>query len=351
MIDVSESAEVTQETGGPPPVQQKVGDSGMVGGALRGFMQQREASVVVIAIVLLVYFSTTTTGFDTHGSIVNIAQYLAPYTIIGIGEVFLMVSGEIDLSVGFVWMFSPFVMHFLVDSGFQTILAVIVTILLMSLIGFANGVITTFFGVPSLITTLGTGYIIFGYALTVSSAQQINLPPQSLRWAGWFGAGNWSEFIWATVLTVFFQIVFIRTRWGLYTVSVGGNLLGAREAGIKVNWIKIGNFMICSALGGLAGILESFLRNIIDPSAGQLAVVLVALAGVVIGGTAMAGGSGTVIGAWLGVLVLGILSDGFNLRGISANNFQMILGGAILIMMIANTYLGKLRTSGRLVKS
>jgi simple sugar transport system permease protein len=134
-------------------------------------------------------------------------------------------------------------------------------------------------------------------------------------------------------------------------VSVGGNLLGAREAGIKVNWIKIGNFMICSALGGLAGILESFLRNIIDPSAGQLAVVLVALAGVVIGGTAMAGGSGTVIGAWLGVLVLGILSDGFNLRGISANNFQMILGGAILIMMIANTYLGKLRTSGRLVKS
>lgn len=351
MIDVSETAGGSSTATGAPPGPQKVGGRGVVGMALRGFLQQREASVVIIAIILALYFSTSTHGFLSHGSLVNIGQYMAPYTIIAIGEVFLMVSGEIDLSVGYVWMFAPFVMHFLIDSGFQTILAIIVTILLMSLIGFANGVITTFLGVPSLITTLGSGYIIFGYALTVSAAQQINLPDQSLRWAGWFGAGNWSEFIWAGILTLIFHIIFIRTRWGLYTVSVGGNLLGAREAGIKVNWIKIGNFMLCSALGGLAGILESFLHNIIDPSAGQLAVVLVALAGVVIGGTAMTGGSGTVLGAWLGVLVLGILSDGFNLRGISSNNFQMILGGAILIMMVANTYLVKLRTSGRLERS
>jgi simple sugar transport system permease protein len=351
MSDVSETAEESPGTTGAPPGEETIGGAGLVGSALRGFLQQREASVVIIAIILAIYFVSTTTGFASHGSLVNIGQYMAPYTIIAIGEVFLMVSGEIDLSVGFVWMFSPFVMHFLIDSGFQTILAVIVTLLLMSLIGLGNGVVTTYFGVPSLITTLGSGYIVFGYALTVSSAQQINLPTQSLRWAGWFGAGNWSEFIWATVLMVICQIIFARTRWGLYTVSVGGNLLGAKEAGIKVNGIKIGNFMLCSALGGLSGILESFQHNIIDPSAGQLAVVLVALAGVVIGGTAMTGGSGTVLGAWLGVLVLGILSDGFNLRGISSNNFQMILGGAILIMMIANNYLIRLRTSGRLAKS
>jgi len=77
-------------------------------------------------------------------------------------------------------------------------------------------------------------------------------------------------------------------------------------------------------------------------------VVLVALAGVVIGGTAMLGGSGTVIGLWLGVLVLAILQDGFNLRGISSNKFQIILGFAILLAMIANTYLTRLRSAGRL---
>ena len=220
--------------------------------------------------------------------------------------------------------------------------------MLAVVVGGVNGVVTTVFGVPSLITTLGTGYIIFGYALTVSSAQQINLPAASLGLGHWFGAEAWSEIIWATVLVLIFHVILTRTRWGLYTVSVGGNLLGARESGIKVNRIKIGNFMMCAGLGALAGILEAFKNNIIDPSAGQLNVVLVALAGVVIGGTAMLGGSGTMIGLWLGMLVLGILEDGFNLRGISSNKYLIILGAAILLAMIANTYLTRLRNAGRL---
>jgi simple sugar transport system permease protein len=240
-------------------------------------------------------------------------------------------------------------MHFFVDSGIPTFIAIVITILILAVvIGGINGVVTTVFGVPSLITTLGSGYIIFGYALTISSAQQINLPDESLGLGRWFGGEAWSEIIWATVLVLIFQVILTRTRWGLYTISVGGNLLGARESGIKVNRIKIGNFMMCAGFGALAGILEAFKNNIIDPSAGQLPVVLVALAGVVIGGTAMLGGSGTMIGLWLGVLVLAILNDGFNLRGISSNKFQIILGAAILLAMIANTYLTRLRSAGRL---
>jgi simple sugar transport system permease protein len=352
MSDVSETAERTPDVvGGPPGPAARDGVSGVLGRAGKIFLQQREASVVLIAVALFLYFGASTTGFFSHGSTVNIAQYMAPYALVAIGEVYLMVCGEIDLSVGFVWMFSPFVMHFFVDSGVETVLAIIITVLLLSLIGLVNGIVTTVFRVPSLITTLATGFIVNGYALTVSAAQQINLPNGSARWAKWFGAGNWSEFIWATVLVVIFQIIFTRTRWGLYTVAVGDNLLGARESGIKVNRIKIGNFMICSALAALTGILEAFLRVIIDPSAGGFAVVLVVLAGAVIGGTAMAGGSGTVIGAWLGVLVLGILQDGFNLRGISSNALLMIQGGAILIAMIGNNYLSLLRGAGRIAKS
>jgi simple sugar transport system permease protein len=352
MSDVSETAERTPDVvGGPPGPAARDGVPGVLGRAGKIFLQQREASVVLIAVALALYFGASTTGFFSHGSTVNIAQYMAPYALVAIGEVYLMVCGEIDLSVGFVWMFAPFAMHFFVDSGVETVLAIIITVLLLSLVGLVNGIVTTVFRVPSLITTLATGFIVNGYALTVSSAQQVNLPTGSARWAGWFGAGNWSEFIWATVLVVIFQVIFSRTRWGLYTVAVGDNILGARESGIKVNRIKIGNFMICSALAALTGILEAFLRVIIDPSAGGLAVVLVVLAGVVIGGTAMAGGSGTVIGAWLGMLVLGILQDGFNLRGISSNAFLMIQGGAILVAMIGNNYLSLLRGAGRIAKS
>jgi simple sugar transport system permease protein len=350
MSDVSETAEVSPETTGTPPASRGPNGVGSILGRGATFLlKQREASVLVIAVVLFIYFAVTTTNFVSHGSFVNIAQYMAPYVIIGIGLVLLMVCLEIDLSVGFVWMLSPYVMHFFVDSGVPTFIAIVLAVLLLAIVvGGINGVATTVFGVPSLITTLATGFIVFGYALTVSAAQQINIPEESLGLGRWFGAEAWSEIIWATVLVLIFHVILTRTRWGLYTISVGGNLLGAREAGIRVNRIKIGNFMICSGLGALAGIIEAFKNNIIDPSAGQLPVVLIALAGAVIGGTAMAGGSGSMIGLWLGVLVLGILQDGFNLRGISSNKFQIILGAAILLAMIANTYLARLRSAGRL---
>jgi simple sugar transport system permease protein len=332
MSDVSDTAERSPEIAGPAPAGRNRGPSGLnrVGAV---FLNQREASITLIAVIVFIYFAATTTQFFSHGSFVDIAQYMGPYVIIG---------------VGFVWTLSPFIMHFFVDSGFPTLLAIVVTVLVCSLIGLLNGVVTTVFGVPSLITTLGSGYLVFGYTLTISSAQQINLPVQSVHLGRWFGGEAWSEIIWASVLVLLFHVLLRRTRWGLYTVAVGGNLLGARESGIKVNRIKIGNFMMCSSLAAFAGILEAFKNDIIDPSAGQLAVLLVALGGVVIGGTAMLGGVGTMIGMWVGVLVLGELQDGFNLRGISSYKYLMILGAAILAFMIVNTYLSRLRGSGRL---
>jgi simple sugar transport system permease protein len=145
----------------------------------------------------------------------------------------------------------------------------------------------------------------------------------------------------------FFHVVLTRTRWGIYTVSVGGNFLGATEAGIRVNRIKIGNFMVTSLLGGFAGIMEAFRVHTIDPNlGGGTGVTFTAISAAVIGGTALAGGSGTVIGAVLGALVLALLQNGFNLIGISANPFFLILGTAILISMIVNQYLARLRRTG-----
>lgn len=335
--------------GQPPggqPAKNGAGDLARRAGEI--FLRQREASVLLIAIVMFIYFAVSTTGFTKHDSYVNIAQYLAPYTIAGIGLVFLMISGEIDISVGFVWTLSPFALHFFYDSGIPVFPAIIITVAVLSLVGLFNGVITTVFGVPSLITTLATGFILYGLTLVWSSSQQIPMPPGEIGTGRWFGGEAWSEFIWATVLVIIFQVILTRTRWGLYTIAVGGNLLGAREAGIKVNWIKIGNFMMTSALGALVGVEDSFRVGTIDPSAGQLGVVLVALAGVVIGGTAMTGGSGTVLGLWLGMLALAILQDGFNIRGIASDRLQIILGAAILVAMIANTQINRLRSAGRL---
>ena len=176
MSDVSETAERSPETIGTAPDGRKGGPSVLSRvGTLS--CEQREASVLIIAVVLFIYFAATTHAFFSHGSFVNIAQYMAPYVIIGIGMVLVMVCLEIDLSVGFVWTLSPFVMRFFIDSGIPTFLAIVITVLILAIIvGGINGVVTTVFGVPSLITTLATGYIVFGYTLTVSSAQQVNVP-------------------------------------------------------------------------------------------------------------------------------------------------------------------------------
>jgi simple sugar transport system permease protein len=129
-------------------------------------------------------------------------------------------------------------------------------------------------------------------------------------------------------------------------VRVGGNIVGASEAGVNVNGIKVANFMLTSTLGGLAGILESFRITSIEPLAGGTDIMFRAVAAAVIGGTALTGGSGTIVGGLLGALVLSVLLDGFTLVGINADTFDMILGISILVAMIFNQYLQRSRRRG-----
>ena len=133
------------------------------------------------------------------------------------------------------------------------------------------------------------------------------------------------------------------TRWGVYTVATGGNPIGAREAGVLTKRIKVGNFMLAAVLAGFAGISEAIRVSSIDPLAGGPDFTFLAVASAVIGGTALAGGSGTVIGAFLGALFLGILRDGLTIKGISSFTYFMVLGIAIIASMILNSAANRLR--------
>jgi simple sugar transport system permease protein len=319
-----------------------------LGRAADAFLRRREATILVVAIALLVYFQWSRSAFLSHDNLVNISQGTAPYAIVAVGEVLLLVSGEIDLSAGMVFTLAPFLMHYFVDYyGMYPILAIVVALLAGAAIGLVNGAVTVLLKVPSFVTTLGTLFLVQGITLTTSHAYPAEIPPAAQGLAGWFGHADWSELIWCLAIVAVFHIVLIRTRWGLHTVAVGGNLLGASEAGIKVARIKIGNFMVTGGLAAFAGILEAFRTSTIDPSSGGTGAMFTAVSAAVIGGTALAGGSGTVIGALLGALVLAELQNGFNLIGISANPFNIILGAAILVSMILNVHLARLRRAGR----
>ncbi|RSM73249.1 ABC transporter permease [Actinoplanes sp. ATCC 53533] len=313
------------------------------------FLHRREASVLIVAIGLVVYFQVATPIFLTSDNLRNVAQATAPTAIVAVGIVFLLVSGEIDISVGMVAALAPYLMHYAIDFyGVAAVPAIILALAIAAVVGLANGLITTRLGVPSFVTTLGMFYLLYGILLTTSKAYPVAIPEavKGTLQAG-LGGADWATLCWCLAIVALFHVVLTRTRWGLHTISVGGNLHGATEAGIRVNRIKVGNFMLVSVLGALAGLMEAFRINSIDPNiGGGTRITFTAIAAAVIGGTALAGGSGTVLGALIGMFVLAVLQNGFNLIGISANPFFLIQGAAILISMIANQYLSRLRRTG-----
>jgi simple sugar transport system permease protein len=315
-----------------------------------GFVRRREASVLVVAIGLVSYFQAASPLFLTGDNVRNIAQATAPTAIVAVGIVFLLVSGEIDISVGMVAALAPYLMHYAIDFyGVPAVPAILLALGSAAVVGLANGLITTRLKVPSFVTTLGMFYLLYGVLLTTSKAYPVAIPePVKGSSQTWLGAGDWASLSWCLVVVAVFHVVLTRTRWGLHTISVGGNPLGATEAGIRVNRVKVGNFVLVSVLGAFAGLMEAFRINSIDPNiGGGTRITFTAIAAAVIGGTALAGGSGTVVGALLGMLVLAMLQNGFNLIGVSANPFFLIQGVAILISMIANQYLARLRRTGR----
>jgi simple sugar transport system permease protein len=318
-------------------------------------MRQREATVFLVVVLLVIYFglisATGRSVFFTHINLVNVSVIAAPIMIIAYGEVLLLICGEIDLSVGFIYVFAPYVMHFFIDYyGVPGILGMIFAIILVGGgVGWLNGFLTVTLGLPSFVTTLGTGFVLSGLTLTMAHGEQAAIPPALLGIDKWFGSGNnFSQIIWAVALLVVLHLLLRNTRWGLHTIAVGGNQLGAREAGVNVPRIKYGNFMITGVLGAFTGIQIAFQTNVIDTFAGRAAYtpMFYAVAAAVIGGTAMLGGSGTIFGAFLGGAVLAILTDGFNVLGVSAYPLQIYFGGAILIAMIANVQLARLRERG-----
>jgi simple sugar transport system permease protein len=334
------------------------------------FLTLREGSIVVVTILAALYFAVKVDHFFSHANFLTLLPYFAPIAILAAGEVMLMVAGEIDLSIGSVYLFAPFMFYEFNQWGLPLIPCLIGALLVSAVVGVINGVVTEVIGVSSFITTLGMLLGVGGLTLIISHAAPVQMPgadvtsrtvnvthiingqkitlPEHVNsvgtFANIFGAGKYSQLIWALVIIAFVQVVLSATRWGMYTVAVGGNKLGAAEAGVKVRSIVIRNFIMCSVFAGLVGILDATRTDSVSPdTAGASETMFRAVSAAVIGGTLLAGGEGTAIGALFGALFLGILRDGLTLEGVNADYLDFILGVAILVAMMINIYIGKVR--------
>jgi simple sugar transport system permease protein len=314
--------------------------------ALNLFVRWQEASILLVALLLIAWFETANPDFLLTGaSLENLSQFIAPAAIIACGEIMLMICGEIDLSAGMVFALAPFIMHFADEAGLPVIVALLAGLFAAGLVGAVNGVVTVVLRVPSFVTTLGTLFLVNGITLTISHGTPVT-PPGGEAFAQVMGAWGYSEILWALLVVAVLHVVLRHTRWGLHTIATGANETGAREAGIHVTRLKVGNFILTAVLAGFTGCLEAFRIGSIDPQAGGNQIMFLAVAAGVIGGTPFAGGSGTIVGGLIGAVVLGVLNDGFTLIGINAFTFNIILGAAILVAMLFNIHVTRFARQG-----
>jgi simple sugar transport system permease protein len=312
----------------------------------RSLVRSSEIRILIVAVILAAYFEFANHDFLlTSASLQNLSQFIAPVALIAFGEIMLMIGGEIDLSAGMVFAFAPFIMHFAIEAGCPIWLAIIAGLAAAGVVGFVNGAVTVYLRIPSFVTTLGTLFFVNGFTLTISQGTPVPTPEDTFI-SQFMGAWGYSEIIWAIAIAAIMHVLLRHTRWGLHTVASGANPLGSSEAGIHINRLKLGNFVLAAMLAGLTGMLEGFRITSIDPQAGGNQIMFLAVAAGVIGGTPLAGGSGTIIGGLIGAAVLGILNDGFTLIGINAFTFNMILGAAILAAMIFNIHVVRLARKG-----
>lgn len=346
--DTQQSVDV-QAAGPPQPGRTSSG--GRLSLAKR-FLTLREGSIIVVTGLTILYFVLTTNNAVTGNNIRNLLPYFAPYAILAAGQVFVMTLGEIDLSIGSVYLFTPFIWNSLAGSmpiGVALVLALIAGLV----IGAINGFFIAYVGIASFVVTLGMLFFLSGLTLVISGATQITTPGTSListsTFDSIFGAGTYSELLWAIGIVIVLQILLSRTRWGIYTVAVGGNKLGASEAGVRTRAVIMRNFILCAFFAALVGVFEAIRVGSANPDPASSADVLFqAVSAVIIGGTLMTGGEGTVIGALIGALFLGVLNEGLILKGVSSNYQDLYLGLAIVVAMVINVYIQRVRKgSGR----
>jgi simple sugar transport system permease protein len=323
----------------------------------------KEASIAVVALVLAIYFQVGSNGeFLSSQELSVVLRDTGRFGLIAVAEVMLMITGEIDLSVGSTFSLAPYVMVLMtIGWGVPLVVSAIAGVLLGVLIGLLNGIITVRFRVPSLITTVGTFFLFQGVVVSIYNSQPIVAPvqepfneifgenlysPIDSLWS-WHGLTAFTPFLWTLLVVVAMALVLNRTTFGLHTIATGSNIVGAREIGVRTDRIKVYNFMIAGAFAAAAGVVNTVQFASADPLAGGPFLTLQAIAAAVIGGTSLLGGSGTAIGSLLGAFVVATLNNGLVMMGAQATVSDIYLGTAIVLAMILNVQVDRMRARRR----
>jgi ribose transport system permease protein len=305
-----------------------------------------EIGVISALVLLSLFFTLTTETFFTLDNLVKVARQASDYGLMAAGMVFVLTLGEVDLSVGSVLTLVNVVTAVALREGLPPVLALLSGLATGAACGLANGAISVFLRMPTIIVTLGTMSIFRGLALVVSKATPVSQfgkdnfifeglggevfrVPASVAAMALVGAGS--------------HVLLHHTVFGRRVQAIGSNIQAARFSGIPIARYRIAVMTLSGTLAAVAGILALAFLGSADPKTGEGSELLV-IASAVIGGTALTGGSGTILGAVLGALIIAVIRNGLVLLGFTAYWNQTVIGAMIIAAVAVDYFIKKRRT-------
>ncbi|MCK5585394.1 ABC transporter permease [Candidatus Bipolaricaulota bacterium] len=302
----------------------------------------REYSILFVFLLVCAVIASIRPVFLSVNNIFNVVRQVSMIGIMSVGMTFVILSADIDLSVGSVAGFcGALAAGLMARQGLSPLAAILIPLPIAALMGWTIGIIVTKAKVHSFVVTLGMMSIARGLALVYTKGLSIGNLPKSF---GALGGGMVGPIPVPVIVFVVFMIlgylVLTRTPYGRAVYAIGGNQEAARLSGIKVARYRITNFILCSTLAGFAGIILASRTRSAWPAAAT-GWELDVISAVVIGGTSFFGGRGGMIGTLIGALFLGVLRNGANLIGVSPFYQQILIG----TLVVAAVVIDRLRQS------
>lgn len=324
----------------------------------RPFLQRAiarpEFGPFVLLIVELAGFWAINHDFLSALNISNTLAFTVELGLIALSMTLLMTSGEFDLSVGSLFGFSPVLMWTLFNSGRTSLeVAFLAALVVAALIGLVNGWFVTRLKIPSFLVTLGMLLVVRGTALFVTDGFPQRTWSAGGHWLAQALVGNfyigdfriYMSLFWFIAAAIAMSYALTQTKAGNWILASGGNPGAARARGVLVDRTKVSLFVLSSLMASLAGIISSIRTSAANPNSGD-GYELEVIAMVVIGGTALTGGRGTIVGTVMGVFILRVMRNGIVLIGVPGLAYKIFIGAIILGMMALHSWLERRHQAG-----
>lgn len=286
--------------------------------------------LLIVLVLLALYLTHNSPFFFKFNNIRNILDQSALQIILAIGMTFVISTGGIDLSIGSIVALSGIIIGLMLNAGLSIILSALAGILFGGLLGVFNGILISKLKIAPFVVTIGSMSLYRGLSLVITEGMPIYGFPQGFTFFGKgdFGKINFPILI-AALMVILAIFVFKYTKWGQYTLAIGGNEEALRRLGVNTNLFKTSVYFFSGLCAGLGGLILASRLNAAEPNAGYMLETNI-IAAVILGGTSMKGGKASISGTTIACLLLSVMRNGLTIMSISSYYQQLFIGFIIL---------------------